>query len=391
MMNAGHTRCRHLASLPRIVCLVIATLPSLLLGKIPDWLVEEVGTRTRLETTPSGNIRLTNGLIYREFSITPDFATIDFYSYEKQSSLLRALGPEASLDLDGIQFNVGGLSTSIPRDYLNRTALADDAHFDPTAFHYQSHSTQKPIATYPYTPRRHAQSDLKWPPEGLRLDVRFKAPDWASRQHHLVVVTVHYEMYDGIPLLSKWLTVTSAASVKISVRVSSVETLAVNQQWADPAGYRWLDVQTDQSHGTIVKWDFDASTKRLPGSFQPNLNCNYTLLPRFGIVITSEGFESFRVFELLAATDSRERLGLARHRMMRLLAPQVQENPIFAHSIYSDSTRMRELVDQMAEVGFEMLIYSFGSGFNIESDNDSYIKGIAADIAYANAKGIEVR
>ena len=44
----------------------------------------------------------------------------------------------------------------------------------------------------------------------------------------------------------------------------------------------------------------------------------------------------------------------------------------------------------MAEVGFEMMIYSFGSGFSIESSNETYIQGIAADIAYAKSKGIEV-
>ena len=45
----------------------------------------------------------------------------------------------------------------------------------------------------------------------------------------------------------------------------------------------------------------------------------------------------------------------------------------------------------MAEVGFEMLIYSFGSGFDTWSRSDEkYIERIASDIAYANSKGIEV-
>ncbi len=44
----------------------------------------------------------------------------------------------------------------------------------------------------------------------------------------------------------------------------------------------------------------------------------------------------------------------------------------------------------MAEVGFEMMIYSFWSGFNMESDNQTYVHGIADDIAYAHSKGIEV-
>ncbi len=55
-----------------------------------------------------------------------------------------------------------------------------------------------------------------------------------------------------------------------------------------------------------------------------------------------------------------------------------------------NSSSVRAAIDQMAEVGFEMLIYSFGSGFNLESENETYLHQIAADIAYAKSKGIEV-
>lgn len=75
---------------------------------------------------------------------------------------------------------------------------------------------------------------------------------------------------------------------------------------------------------------------------------------------------------------------------MRLLAPHTQENPIFFHMIYGTSPEFRLAIDQMAEVGFEMLIYSFGSGFDMESNDEKYIERIASDIAYANRKGIEV-
>ena len=44
----------------------------------------------------------------------------------------------------------------------------------------------------------------------------------------------------------------------------------------------------------------------------------------------------------------------------------------------------------MAEVGFEMMIYSFGSGFKLESNNPAYIQKVANQIKYAHSKGIEV-
>ena len=44
----------------------------------------------------------------------------------------------------------------------------------------------------------------------------------------------------------------------------------------------------------------------------------------------------------------------------------------------------------MNEVGFEMLIFSFGSGFNLETDNSTYINNIKKQVDYAKSKNIEV-
>ena len=87
------------------------------------------------------------------------------------------------ITVDGLFYNVGGLSADIPRAYLNRTALAEKATFDPNAFHYFSHQTLKPIAPFRYRPRRGAPADLVWPPPGLRVDINFKAPFWAPKYH----------------------------------------------------------------------------------------------------------------------------------------------------------------------------------------------------------------
>ena len=56
----------------------------------------------------------------------------------------------------------------------------------------------------------------------------------------------------------------------------------------------------------------------------------------------------------------------------------------------STSEGMRSVVDQMNEVGFDMMIYSFGSGYQFETHNKTYLNQIKGDIAYAKNKGIEV-
>ena len=88
----------------------------------------------------------------------------------------------------------------------------------------------------------------------------------------MLTVVVHWEMYDGIPLMAKWVTVSGLPEVrdKVEVFVLSVEYLAVNWQWA-PAGYGWLHVENDVPH-TTVQWT-DDSQGQLPGAMQVSLHC----------------------------------------------------------------------------------------------------------------------
>ena len=52
---------------------------------------------------------------------------------------------------------------------------------------------------------------------------------------------------------------------------------------------------------------------------------------------------------------------------------------------------VKHAIDQMQKVGFEMIIFSFGSGFNLESSDPEYIKQISTAIEYAKSHGnIEV-
>jgi len=56
------------------------------------------------------------------------------------------------------------------------------------------------------------------------------------------------------------------------------------------------------------------------------------------------------------------------------------ENPIFFHATDVEAGGFKKAIDRMAEVGFEMLIYSFGSGFNLETNNTTYINLIAEQV-----------
>ena len=94
---------------------------------------------------------------------------------------------------------------------------------------------------------------------------------------------------------------------------------------------------------------------------------------------------------MLVGTSEPERYGMARKRLTRMLAPQTMETPIYFHITDAESKKFRETVDQLAEVGFDMIFYSFGSGFDLQTTVyiDTILNALRDDIAYANAKGIE--
>lgn len=143
--------------------------------------------------------------------------------------------------------------------------------------------------------------------------------------------------------------------------------------------------------------DFKDSKDSIPGcasckdegSIEPYLNCSYSLGPG-AHVNDNETFVSFRVMSLATDSDEVERQALAGHRTTQLLAPHTTENPVFFHATDVSAAGFKATIDQMAEVGFEMLIFSFGSGFRLETADPAYLKTIKGQISYAHSKGIEV-
>jgi len=83
-------------------------------------------------------------------------------------------------------------------------------------------------------------------------------------------------------------------------------------------------------------------------------------------------------------------VGLAQRRMYRTLAPWVTENPLLFHCTKSDTASVKGAIDQAAAVGFEMVILSFGSGFDAEDVSDVNLARAKELADYAHSKGIEL-
>jgi hypothetical protein len=101
-------------------------------------------------------------------------------------------------------------------------------------------------------------------------------------------------------------------------------------------------------------------------------------------------YASFRAYAILHDSDDHERRGLTVRRFYRTLAPWITENPIMMHVLGHDRKTIRSAVDQCAEVGFELAIITFWSGFEQESEDPAYLQRMKEDFEYAHQKGVEI-
>ena len=222
-----------------------------------------------------------------------------------------------------------------------------------------------------------------------------------------VAVDVHYELYDGLPAYSKWITVENPTQRPIKIErycsdvlaavehTSEVDALSVGltppnlhietemafggmtSQGANRRSYRWV---ADPDYHTQVNYE-----KKTPCLLEvgPDLGPALSIQP-------GKQWSSYRSWLLVHDSFDRERSGLAVRKLFRCIAPWVTENPLMMHLVASDEASVMRAIDQCHEVGFEMLILSFGSGFNLENRSGATLEKARAFAKAAKAKNIEI-
>jgi hypothetical protein len=318
------------------------------------------------------------------------------------ASLIRAVKPEALIAINGREYKVGGLVGQPNHAFLLESWLPTLTS-DPASFQLSGFAVGRPKAPFAWKRRRHA-APLPWPPPGATLDFHYRGPDASTRD---VAVTVHYELYDGLPVLGKWVSLENRSSQSVTVDSLSTEVLAVVE--AESAvdareSNRWrlppIAVMSDYSFGgmdpvtssRVTQWLADPEyrtqvhyERKTPALLvcRPPLGPGAELRP-------GQNLQSFRSYLVVQDSDDRERQGLTLRRAQRALAPWITENPIMMHARTAETKAFRAAVDQCAETGFEMIIYTFGSGLNMENEDPAYLSRIKADVDYAHARGVEV-
>lgn len=381
----------------------MADLPELSTMKLPrnkDWLVHSIETETQVFRDGNKDLVLSNGLLLRRWRIEPDVATTHLTLLTNGENFVRGVKPEARLVLDGDTLFVGGLRGQPEYGYLLPEWL-DTMRADSNSFHFDHFEIGEVQPMLAWKQKRWA-GHRSYPPTGKRLTFFFKHPD---KKWQGVTVAVHYEMYDGIPLLCKWLSVKSEGHKDLKINHFTSEILAVREEESSvdhaeglmlpnilvQTNYAFHDMSSRFSNQAVV-WlpdpDYTSQVNYLRQT--PNLlNVRPPLGP--GVMLSpGDEFETFRTWELYHDSHDRERKGLAERRLYRLLAPWATENPIFMHLTSTDPAVIRTAIDQCAEVGFEMVILSFGSGFTMEDVGVENIRKFRELADYAHSKGIEL-
>ncbi len=374
-----------------------------------DWLVDSAKTEaTAYRMANPFEIALDNGLVRETIRLAPYCARVgldDVSGNGFGASILRAIEPEATFTLDGREVQVGGIADdgTIERAFTKPEWLAAFRP-DPTAFVCTGFHCAPIEARLQWKRVRHAAPDATWPPKGIALDLEFAAPS-SDPALAGVVVTVRHESYTGLPLLSKRVTLKNGSTHALRIDSFVAERLAAVEPESDveqPQRFEYpnLHVETDYTFGGFrpesanqtVNWipDPKYSTQVNYRRTTPNL---LVVKPPLGpgiVLKPGESFSTFTTWMLVNDSTDRERKTLGRRRMMRALAPWVTENPILMHIRSAEPSAVKLALDQCHDVGFEMAILTFGSGFDAENTDPRTIAELKELADYAKSRGVEL-
>ena len=386
--------------------LLLVITSSCTIKRRSDWLLNSAPFKSEI-IEKNGSVTISNGLISRSFSLSPDGATISFFNLMTGKELLRAIKPEMAISVNGNKMTIGGLTGQPVKNFLSEKWIKELKSDTASPFRFTGYAQGITQARFGWKKRPEwMPNDLPWPPPGKKIDFIYSAKENSTSASGLKIV-VHYEIYDGIPLICKWFTITNNSGKEVSIDSYSSEILALTEEesavgdkknWILPNLY----VETDYAFGgsmssescfeKSVWWSPDPEYKTIVNynRVQPSmLECRPVTGPAENLA-PGKSFDSFRSWILVNDSSDRERNGLAQRKMYRTIAPWVTENPVFMHLRYSDDSTVFRAVEQCAQTGFEMIILSFGSGFEIEDTTKANLERYKRLAGYAHSRGIAI-
>jgi hypothetical protein len=368
-----------------------------------DWLVRPVKEVANIYFSEDRkDIILYNGLVRRTFRLNPNVACIDYENLSNGQQLLRAVKPEAKITINGKEYNVGGLNGQKENAYLlpewldNFSAGGDDFK----------------LASYEITT---VQPFVKWKPSRWAMNKKQPTGKMLSFIYHSylpavkdIEVIMHYELYDGLPLIVKWLSIENRGSASVTINRVVNEVLGLVEEESAVVGsaeemkkQHGIYVETNYAFNNAMRYDISDQTThwKTDSVYTSQVNYNYQtpclleIYPEKLIAVelpAGQTFLSVRTHELLMDSYDRERRGLAIRKMYSTVAPWTTENPIFMHLVSKNDEEVKAAINQCERTGYEALILSFGSHLNMEDTSEANMAKWKLLATYAHSKNIEI-
>lgn len=364
-----------------------------------DWLIQPIQQKANI-IIQDNYIELNNGLAKRTFYVGPNLACIDYTNLSNGQQLLRSIEPEARVVMDGQMYNIGGLIGQTEKAYLikgsERKLLSDKNAFQFKGYHIDT------IAHYIQWKSTTWNSNKK---QAKGKSIRF---DFIAPNNYLsnLTISVHYNLYDGIPLITKWIEIKNNGEQKVKINRVVNEVLGLVEEESAVVGkpevmkkQHGIYVETNYAFNNAMRYDISDQTThwKIDSSYTSQVNYNYEtpcLLEIYpekapGIELAKgETFTSVRSNELLMDSYDRQRRGLMLRKMYRTIAPWTTQNPIFMHLVSKTDEEVKAAIDQCVATGYEAVILSFGSHLNMEDSSQKNIIKWKALADYAHQKNI---
>ena len=364
-----------------------------------DWLIQPIQQKANINIQDN-YIELNNGLAKRTFYVGPNLACIDYTNLSNGQQLLRSIEPEARVVIDGQMYNIGGLIGQTEKAYLikgsEKKLLSDNNAFQFKGYHIDT------IAHYIQWKSTTWNSNKK---QAKGKSIRF---DFIAPNNHLsnLTISVHYNLYDGIPLITKWIEIKNNGEQKVKINRVVNEVLGLVEEESAVVGkpevmkkQHGIYVETNYAFNNAMRYDISDQTThwKIDSSYTSQVNYNYEtpcLLEIYperapGIELAKgETFTSVRTNELLMDSYDRQRRGLMLRKMYRTIAPWTTQNPIFMHLVSKNDEEVKAAIDQCVATGYEAVILSFGSHLNMEDSSQKNIIKWKTLADYAHQKNI---
>ncbi len=371
---------------------------------IGDWLLSPVSTKAQVyQGTNNKDIILYNGLVKRTFRLYPNVVCTDYKNIITGQQLLRAVMPEAVVNINGNDYNIGGLYGQKEKAYLLPKWL-DGFTKDDNDFQFVRYEIEelKPFINW--------KSERWWAynkkqPAGKVLTFWYRNNLFSLKN---ILIKVHYAIYDGLPLMAKWLTIENTGNFSFTINKVKNEVLAMVEEESAVVGspdimkkQQGIYVETNYAFNNAMRYDISDQTLhwKIDSSYTSQVNYDYNtpcimeIYPDkvSGIVLQPrESFTSVRTLELLMDSYDRERRGLAIQKMYSTVAPWTTANPIFMHLVSKNDEEVKTAIDQCAATGYEAVILSFGSHLNMEDSSFKNIEKWKELALYAHSKQIKI-